>query len=232
MALSSQLSIIIPVYNEEATIASLIDKVRAVRLPQGVEKEVVVVNDGSNDNTSRILSRYQGHERMTIVHQSNGGKTAALLMGIKHAKGDIFLIQDADLEYDPAFYPKLLEPILKGGVEVVYGSRFSGSIEGMALINRLANIISNWTVNLLFRTRITDINTCYKMFTRRAFEGIVIKGSHFDMDAEMTVKFIMKGLIIHEVPIAYVARSRTAGKKIKWSTALRLYWQIIKYRFI
>jgi len=224
------LSIIIPVFNEEATIASIIEKVQAVRLPCELESEIIIVNDGSNDNTSHILARYQGKNNITIVHQDNGGKTAALLTGIKNAKGDIFLIQDADLEYDPAFYPQLLDPILKGGAEVVYGSRFLGSIKGMEPINRLANFIANWTLNLLFRVKITDINTCYKVFTKKAFEGIIIEGSDFDMDAEMTVKFLMKGLLIYEVPIAYVARSRKAGKKIKISTALRLYWRIIKYR--
>jgi glycosyltransferase involved in cell wall biosynthesis len=225
------LSIVIPAYNEEATIAAIIDKVKAVRLPHGVEKEIVIVNDGSSDNTLQVLAQYQNQDKITIIHQDNGGKTAALLTGIKNARGDIFIIQDADLEYDPAFYPKLLEPILQGRVEVVYGSRFLGKIEGMEPINRLANNISNWTVNFLFRVKITDINTCYKMFTRKAFEGVVIKGSHFDMDAEMTVKFLLKGLFINEIPISYVARSAKAGKKIKWSTALKLYWQIIKYRF-
>ena len=224
------LSIIIPVYNEEATIASIIDKVRAVRLSPEVEREIIIVNDGSNDNTSRILAQYQGQNNITIIHQDNRGKTAALLTGIKNAKGDIFLIQDADLEYDPVFYPQLLEPILKKGAEVVYGSRFLGSIEGMEPINRFANLISNWTLNFLFRVRVTDINTCYKVFTKKAFEGIVIEGSHFDMDAEITVKFLMKKLFIYEVPISYVARSRNTGKKIKLSTALKLYWHIIKYR--
>lgn len=224
------LSIIIPAYNEETTIASIIDKVQAVELSSEVKKEIIIVNDGSNDNTSRILARYQGQDNITVIHQDNRGKTAALLTGIKNAKGDIFLIQDADLEYDPHFYPQLLGPILNGGVEIVYGSRFLGSIEGMEPINRFANLISNWTLNFLFRVRLTDINTCYKVFTKKAFEGIIIKGSHFDMDAEMTVKFLMKKLFIHEVPISYVARSRDEGKKINLSTALKLYWRIIQYR--
>lgn len=225
------MSVIIPVYNEEATIAALLEKVKAVELPDGVSKEIVIVNDGSKDNTPRILSQFQGQENLIIIHQDNGGKTAAMLTGIKNAKGDIFIIQDADLEYDPVFYPKLLEPVLQSGAQVVYGSRFLGNIENMELINRWANAVSNWTINLLYHVRITDINTCYKMFTRQAMEGIVIKGSQFDMDAEMTVKFIKKGITIVEVPIGYVARSRKEGKKIKWSTAVRLYWQIIKLRF-
>jgi len=224
-----KVSIIIPVYNEEATIASIIDKVLAVQLPDGVVREIIVVNDGSDDATAQILTRYHGHKDIAVVHQQNGGKTAALLAGIKNAQGDIFLIQDADLEYDPVFYPQLLEPILKDKALVVYGSRFLGSIKDMEPVNRLANLISNWTLNFLFKVKMTDINTCYKVFTKKVFEGVVIEGSHFDMDAEMTVKFLMKGISIYEVPIAYVARSRHAGKKIKFSTALRLYWLIIKY---
>jgi len=224
------LSIIIPVYNEEATIALLIDKVLAVRLPRDVGREIIIVNDGSDDNTSRLLAQYQGQNNITIIHQDNRGKTAALLAGIRSAQGDIFLIQDADLEYDPANYPQLLEPILSGGAEVVYGSRFLGNIERMEPINRVANHISNWTLNILFSVKLTDINTCYKVFTKKAFEGITIEGSHFDMDAEMTVKFLMKKLFIDEVPISYVARSRKAGKKINFSTALKLYWRIIQYR--
>ena len=225
------LSVIIPAYNEEATIVSIIDKVQAVVLLDGMKKEIVVVNDGSKDNTSQILSRYRGQEGMTIVDQANGGKTAALLAGIKKAKGDILLIQDADLEYDPFWYPQLLDPILKGETQVVYGSRFLGSMKGAEPINLWANRISNWTFRLLFRTRITDINTGYKVFTRNAIEGIVIKGKNFAFETEITIKFLYKGLSIKEVPIDYVARSREAGKKIKWNTALEMFWPIIKYRF-
>ena len=223
-------SVLIPVYNEEKTIAQIIEKVKAVHLPQGLDKEIVIVNDGSFDKTKEILSRYEGQGDIRIFHQANGGKTAALLTGIKHAKGDVFLVQDADLEYDPTEYPKLLLPILKGETQVVYGSRFLGSIQGMQPINRWANTISNWTVNCLYGTKITDINTCYKVFTRRAFEGISIKGSHFELDTELTVKLLLKGLSIKEVSIRYNARSRAEGKKIKWPTALKMYWSIIKYR--
>ena len=222
-------SIIIPVYNEESTIAPIIDKVLAVRLPRGVEREIIIVDDGSDDNTCRILALFRGRDKISVLRQEHKGKTAALLRGIKNAKGDIFLIQDADLEYDPANYPQLLEPILNGDAQVVYGSRFLGHIERMEPINRVANLVANWTLNVLFSTKLTDINTCYKVFTKKAFEGITIEGSHFDMDAEMTVKFLMKKLFIDEVPISYIARSREAGKKINFLMALKLYWRIIQY---
>lgn len=224
-------SVIIPVYNEERTIAQIIEKVKAVNLPVGMNKEIVIVNDGSTDRTKEILSGYENQSGISIYHQANGGKTAGLLTAIKNAKGDVFLVQDADLEYDPKEYPSLLDPIVKGQTHVVYGSRFKGKIQSMKFINRFANLTSNRTINLLYGTKLTDINTCYKVFTRKSLEGIVITGTHFAFDNEFTVKVLKKGYSIHEVPIAYVARSRAEGKKIKWSTALVMFWQIIKYRF-
>lgn len=227
-----KLSIVIPAYNEEATIEQIISKVRAVPLPGGLSGEIVIVNDGSVDRTADILSRFSGQADIIIVHQSNQGKTAALLTGFKNATGDILLVQDADLEYDPHQYPKLLAPILEGGTEVVYGSRFLGRIDAMKPINRLANEISNRTVSILYGVDMTDINTCYKVFTRRALEAVTLTSRNFSFDTEFTVKLLSRGFTIEEVPIDYTARSRKAGKKIKWSTALEMYWQIIKYRCI
>jgi glycosyltransferase involved in cell wall biosynthesis len=226
-----KVSIIIPAYNEEATIEELVSKVRNVVLPQGLSREIVVVNDGSKDRTADVLSRFSGQPDMLIVHQSNQGKTGALLTGFKNATGDIFLIQDADLEYDPCQYPRLLEPILKGQTEVVYGSRFLGHIEGMEPVNRWANGISNRTFSFLYGVKLTDINTCYKVFTRRAWQGMVITSRNFAFETEFTVKLLGRGYTILEVGIDYTARSRQAGKKIKWSTALEMFWPIIKYRF-
>lgn len=225
------LSIIIPAYNEEATVAALIDKVKSVKLPKGLDKEIIIVNDGSKDGTAQVLTRYEAQSGIIILHQANAGKTSALLTGILNAKGDILLIQDADLEYDPSQYPKLLEPILIGENQVVYGSRFLGVIEGMEFINRFANMISNVTFSILYGQRITDINTCYKVFTRESFEGIKIESKNFAFETEITIKFLKKGLKIKEIPIHYQARSSQAGKKIRWSTALEMYWPIIKYRF-
>jgi glycosyltransferase involved in cell wall biosynthesis len=226
-----KLSIVIPAYNEESTIEEIISKVQAVHLPGGLSREIVVVNDGSKDRTSDILSRFSGQAGMVIVHQSNQGKTAALLTGFKNATGDILLIQDADLEYEPHQYPKLLGPILDGSTEVVYGSRFLGRINGMEPINRWANEISNRTFSVLYGVELSDINTCYKVFTRRAWEGMVISSRNFAFETEFTVKLLSRGCTIKEVAIDYTARTREAGKKIKWSTALEMFWPIIKYRF-
>jgi len=225
------LSVLMPVYNERATIELIIKRVQQAVLPAGVDKEIVIVNDGSTDGTREILEGYQGVAGLTVVHQSNQGKTGALLTAIRAAKGDVFIIQDADLEYNPDEYAALLAPIVAKEAEVVYGSRFLVKVKGAELINVAANKISNITLNCLYGTKVTDVNTCYKVFTRHAQEGITIKGKHFDMDTELTVKLLQKGLSIKEVPITYAPRSRSEGKKIKWSTALSMFWMIIKYRF-
>jgi glycosyltransferase involved in cell wall biosynthesis len=227
-----KLSVVIPVYNEEATIEEIISKVRKVLLPARLSCEIVIVDDGSRDKTADIVNRFKGQADTVIVHQSHQGKTAALLTGFKHATGDILLVQDADLEYDPRQYPKLLGPILEGRAEVVYGSRFLGKIDGMERINRWANEISNRTFRFLYGVELTDINTCYKAFTRRAWEGTVISSRNFAFETEFTVKLLSRGYTIKEVAIDYTARTRKAGKKIQWFTALELFWPIIKYRFL
>jgi len=227
-----KLSVIIPAYNEESTIEAIISKVQAAILPAGLTREIVVVNDGSKDRTAAILNSLGSQPGLVVIHQTNQGKTAALLTGFKNATGDILLIQDADLEYDPGQYTKLLQPIMEGTAQVVYGSRFLGRIQGMEPVNRWANNISNLTFKLLYGVDLTDINTCYKVFVRRAWEGITIESRHFAFETEFTVKILRRGFTIKEVAIDYTARSSKAGKKIKWATALEMYWPIIKYRFI
>jgi len=226
-----KVSIVIPAYNEEATIRQIVEQVKAAPLPEGLLREIVIVNDGSLDRTAGILSQFSGEKEMIIIHQHNQGKTTALLTGFKNSTGDILLVQDADLEYDPSQYPKLLAPILDGRTEVVYGSRFLGRIDGMEPINRWANKISNRTFSFLYDVDITDINTCYKVFTRRVWEGMDIVSKNFAFETEFTVKLLARGYKVKEVAIDYKARSRQAGKKIKWTTAIEMFWPIIKYRF-
>ena len=227
-----KLSVVIPAYNEESTIEAIIAKVQAASLPGGLTREIVIVDDGSKDRTADILSRFADQADTVIVHQSNQGKTAALLTGFKNATGEVLLVQDADMEYDPNQYAKLLQPILEGRTEVVYGSRFLGRIDAMEPINRWANKISNWTFRCLYGVEMTDINTCYKVFTRRVLEGMVITSRNFAFETEFTVKLLLRGFTIEEVAIDYTARSPKAGKKIKWHTALEMFWPIIKYRFL
>ncbi len=226
-----KVSIIIPAHNEEKTVGQVIDKVLSVALPQEIAREVIVVNDGSSDQTTEVLDRYSNLLNVKIFHQFRQGKTAALVKGVSEASGDIILIQDADLEYDPAQYTVLLEPILKRDADVVYGSRFMGDIKEMKWINNWANRISNWTIRTLYHVNLTDINTCYKVFRRDVIEGLTILSKNFAFETEVTVKLIRKGIYIKEVPIKYVARTRQQGKKIRWATAFEMYWPIIKYRF-
>jgi len=226
------LSVIIPAYNEEKTIAFLIQTIQSQHLPDSITKEIIVVNDGSIDNTSKILAQFSRDPHITVLHQNmNLGKTSAILAGIANSKGDIILIQDADFEYHPKYYPALIEPILKDETLVVYGSRFKGNIKEMTLINKLANIFSNLTFNLCFFAQLTDINTGFKVFKKSVLKNIQITSTHFTFETEITAKLTKQGYRIKEIPIDYIARSNKEGKKINWSKALLMYWGIIKYRF-
>lgn len=227
-----KLSILIPAYNEEATIVQVIQEVCAVALPSSMDREVIVVNDGSTDGTARALEGFNGDPRVRVFHQTvNQGKTAALRGCIREASGDLLLVQDADLEYSPSEYPQLLQPLLEGRADVVYGSRFMGTIRHMKGVNRWANIISNMTFQLLYGKKITDINTCFKLFRAADIKALNIVSDHFAFETEVTAKLVRKGLKILEIPIAYEARSESEGKKINWLTALGMYGAIIRFRF-
>ena len=225
-----KLSVIIPAYNEERSIALLLDKVIEARLPDGVDKEILVINDGSTDGTVRIVDQYVKESSVLLFHQENAGKTAAVLKGVKESSGDIILIQDADLEYDPAQYAQLLDPILDGKSSIVYGSRFMGTIQNMRFPNRLANIMTNLTLNMIYGTKLTDNNTCYKVFKKNVLDGITITSSHFGFDCEVTVKWLKRGIPIYEVPIRYVGRTKAEGKKVNFvNTFFGSYLLIFKY---
>lgn len=222
-------SIIIPVYNEERTISKLIDMVLSVKLPCDQSLQVIVVNDGSTDQTQMILDALND-QRLLIIHNSaNSGKTAAIKEGLRHVRGDLVLVQDADLEYSPDQYAILLDAITQEGVDIVYGSRFLGNIQNMALINRWANVFSNIIFNLKFRTQLTDINTCFKLFPRSLIQSITIESDHFGFETEVTAKMVKMNKMIKEVPINYMARTREEGKKIRWWSAIKMFWGIVKY---
>ena len=223
-----KLSIIIPVYNEKANIAAVIDAVKTVDLP----KEIIVVDDGSTDGTSEILESYKDDETIRI-HSSvlNFGKGTAIRVGLKYVTGDIVVIQDADLEYDPQQIPELIKPIVDGKADVVYGSRFKGSIKGMKFANWLANRILVIAANVLYRAGISDEATCYKAFRADIIKSLQLKCTRFEFCPEVTAKVRKRGIPIHEIPIHYTGRTVAEGKKVTWKDGFEAIWVLIKYRF-
>lgn len=225
-----KISIIIPVYNEVNVIPMVLDRVMKAALPAGCEKEIIIVDDGSTDGTSEILDRYHG---LVAIHHSveNFGKGAAIRIGIRKATGDIVLIQDGDLEYDPNDYLKVLQPIVDGQATVVYGSRFMGNLEGMKFANWLANKILTTTTNILYTSSITDEATAYKAFRIDVLRAMRLRCLRFEFCPEVTAKVRRLGHTIHEVPIKYNARGILEGKKIRWQDGFHAMWTLVKYRF-
>ncbi|MFH1058517.1 MAG: glycosyltransferase family 2 protein [Pseudomonadota bacterium] len=236
------LSIVMPVYNEEGTLEEIVRRVQAVDLGD-IERELVMVDDCSRDNSPAILARLAGatgnnpeakpFDRPIRVqsHAVNQGKGAALRTGFAAAAGDLILIQDADLEYDPEDYPKLLKPVLKGKAEVVYGSRFTGERRNMFFHHWLGNKFLTLLTNVLYNTTLSDMETCYKLFTRNALAGVVIKSDRFNFEPEITAKILKKGIRIYEVPISYTGREFAEGKKITWRDGFVALWALVKFRF-
>ena len=238
-----KLSIIIPVFNEENTIVEILRKVNEVKLPLNLKKEVIVVDDGSKDN-SKLKANYAKSELKMdylrlITYKKNKGKGAAVRTGIKEATGDIILIQDADLEYNPEDYSKLLEPILDGKTKVVYGSRLkhyplriTGSRRTPLITHYLGNKMLTFITNALYGNGVTDMETCYKVFRKEVIKNIHIKANRFDFEPEITAKILKKGFKIYEVPIKVKPRGYEEGKKISWRDGFIAIWTLLKYRFI
>ena len=226
-----KLSVIMPVHNEEATIDEVVGKVRAVDLGD-VEHELVIVDDASTDTTPARLAAYEGAPDVRVFrHPANRGKGGAIRTGIAHVTGDMVIIQDADLEYDPGDYPRLIGPILAGEADVVYGSRFMGTVENMAFLNWLANKILSWTATVLFARRITDEATCYKVFKTDVLTSLELRCERFEFCPEVTAKALRGHYRLVEVPISYRARTVEAGKKIRATDGLEALWTLLRYRF-
>lgn len=223
-----RLSVVIPVYNEEKTIADIIERVRAVDVP----KEIVVVDDCSTDRTREVLKKMEGKYDQLLLHERNMGKGAALRTGFEHVTGDYVIVQDADLEYDPDDYPKLLKPVLDGEADVVYGSRFAGGELHRVhyfwhyMGNRFLTLLSNMFTNL----NLTDMETCYKLFRTDIIRKIKIEQNRFGFEPEITAKIArIRGCRVYEVGISYHGRSYEEGKKITWRDGVNAIKCILKY---
>jgi dolichol-phosphate mannosyltransferase len=227
-----RVSIIVPVYNEFRTFNQVLERIRQAPLPAGCSKEIIVIDDGSTDGTTQMIDE---HVRAGIVAghyaERNAGKGTALRIGIAISSGDVVLIQDGDLEYDPRDYTKLLEPIVSGQADVVYGSRFLGKPVGMALRNRIANRILAVAANVLYGAHITDEATAYKAFRITVLRQLRLTCRRFEFCPEVTAKLRRLGYRIHEVPISYNARGIAEGKKIRARDGFEALWTLIKYRF-
>ena len=226
-----KLSVIVPVYNEAATVEEIVRRV----LAEPHEKEVLVVDDGSTDGTGDILARLAAEHPAQIRvlrHERNRGKGAAVRTGLEQATGDVLLIQDADLEYDPADYSILLEPIEKGQADVVYGSRFLGVHRAFLFWHMVGNRGLTFITNVLYNATLTDMETCYKVIRAEFIKGVRLRSNTFDIEPEITAKLLKRRARLYEVPIHYYGRDFAEGKKIHWYDGFRAIWSLIKYRFV
>src|SRR3989344_1285457 len=232
-----KVSIVIPVYNEEKTISKIIEKVNRVDLSTlHLKKEIIIVDDGSSDKTKDILKNVKN--AVVCIHKKNQGKGAAIRTGIKKVTGDIVIIQDADLEYSPDDYKKLLMPILKGKSKVVYGSRFMNykpkffnKAKKDLVLHYLGNKFLTFVTRVLYKSNITDMETCYKVFRKEVLKGIKLESNRFNFEPEITAKICKKKYKIEEVPISFKPRSFEEGKKINIKDGIIALFVLIKYRF-
>ena len=225
-----RLSVIMPVYNEVATIHTILERVRATP----IEKEIIVVDDGSTDGTRDVLrDEMTEKETRVLFHAHNRGKGAAVRTGISEATGDIILIQDADLEYDPRDYPALLAPIEEGRAKVVYGSRFlGGPRKAMLFWHAVGNKLLTLVTNVLYDSILSDMETCYKVFSSDVLKSLPLRAERFELEPELTAKVLKRGYRIYEVPISYTGREFEEGKKITWRDGFKALWTLVKYRFV
>lgn len=231
------ISVIIPVYNEKENILKIIKKVENVK----IKKEIVIVDDYSIDGTRDLLKKIKNPDINIFYHKKNCGKGRAVRTGLSHAKGDIIIIQDADLEYDPNDYYSLIKPIQEGKTDVVYGSRYLKKFDAkhfvkeglfVVAIHYVGNKLLTKITQILYNTNITDMETCYKVFKKDAIKDIKLRAKRFDLEPELTAKFLKRGYKICEVPISYKARGFKEGKKITWKDGIKALYYLIKYRFI
>ena len=222
-----KLSVVIPVYNERGTVAELVRRVQAVP----IDKEILLVDDGSTDGTPTVLAKLAEQPGVRLIrHERNQGKGAALRTGFAAATGDVVIVQDADLEYDPAEYPRLLQPLIDGRADVVYGSRFSGNVARIHLFwHRVANGVLTFASNVFTNLNLSDIESCYKVFRREVVQGMKLRENRFGIEPELTAKIARGRWRVYEMPISYSGRDYSEGKKIGWRDAVRALYCIVRY---
>ena len=228
-----KLSVIIPVFNERQTVLAILERVAAVDLKLlGLETELIVVDDGSRDGTREVLREAAAITPFRL-HEApvNRGKGAAIRAGLELVTGDLVIIQDADLELDPGEYPKLVRPILAGETRIVYGTRFAGRVAGVPLLSLWANRFLTFLTNVLYGSRLTDMETCYKVFRREVIREIRLECQRFEFEPEVTAKVLRLGHAITEVPISFSPRSRAEGKKMRWRDGVQAIRSLLRYRF-
>jgi glycosyltransferase involved in cell wall biosynthesis len=225
------LSVVIPCFNEAATILDLLERVRSAPV---ASKQIIVVDDGSSDGTRALLQGLQADDLTVLLHERNRGKGAALATGFAAARGEICIVQDADLEYDPAEYPLVIGPILQGKADVVFGSRFQGAAPHRVVYfwHRVGNGVLTLLSNMLTDLNLTDMETCYKAFRTEIIQAIRIREQRFGFEPEITAKLARRRCRIYEVGISYYGRTYDEGKKIGWKDGVRAIWCILKYRFV
>src|SRR6476620_8327635 len=225
-----KLSVVVPVFNEAATIETIVDRIRAT----GLDIELIVVDDGSTDGTRDVLREMAGRIDHLMLQPANRGKGAALKAGFAVASGDVLIIQDADLEYDPEDYHELLKPITKADADLVLGSRLTGAKPQRAYYywHYVGNKVITLIARVLYNTTLSDIYTCYKVFKREQLTGLEVKSDGFEFDAEMLAILLKRRVVVYEVPISYYGRSYGEGKKIKWYHTVLVVWNLVRYRFV
>ncbi len=239
-----KLSIVIPVYNEKATVNELLLRVIGAKLPPKVDKEIVIVDDASKDDSYqqclRFKQKYESGLKIKLIrHNTNRGKGASVIDGINLSSGEIIVIQDADLEYDPDDYAKLIDPIIRGDTDVVYGTRlkhyplrFFGEKKTPLITHYFGNKLLTFITEILYQKKVSDMETCYKMFRKDIIKDINIKAKRFEFEPEFTAKVLKKDYKIHEIPIKVQPRGYEEGKKISWRDGFIALWTLIKYRFV